>query len=180
MKVYTMLFPCNMILFTITIIGASILFTGCQSKSQIENNNVLALKRIYEEGVNKKNLEVIEDFLTDNYIRHCQAMPAELQLIKGKKAMMDLFRGHFMAFPDWKEEIEIKAVDHDIIVYLSTGTGTQTGKIGDWPPLGNKCDLDHIIIHRFEDGKIAETWSSWDNLTLMGQLGHYPPKSHNQ
>ena len=46
--------------------------------------------------------------------------------------------------------------------------------IGHLLPKGKKCELDHIIIHRFEEGKIAETWVSWDNLSLLGQLGHYP------
>ena len=153
-----------------------IFFTSCETK----NVNVEVLNRLYTEGINKQNLQIIEGSLTDNYIRHSQAMPPELQLIEGKEKMMELFKGHFSAFPDWKEEIEIKAVDGDIIVYLSKGTGTQTGPMGELPSRGKKCELEHIIIHRFEDGKIAETWASWDNLTLLVQLGHYPPKMENE
>jgi len=76
--------------------------------------------------VNQQNLEIIESLLTDDYKRHCQAMPPDLQTIEGKDIMMTLFKQHFLAFPDWKEETAIKAIDGDIIAYLSKGTGTQT------------------------------------------------------
>lgn len=152
-----------------------ILFSGCDTN----NGNVQVLKKLYSEGINKQNMKIIESSLADNYIRHCQAMPPELQKIEGKEKMMELFKGHFQAFPDWHEEIEIKTIDGDKIAYLSKGTGTQTGQAGKLPPTGKKCELEHIIIHRFEKGKIAETWASWDNLTLLGQLGHYPPTTNN-
>jgi len=158
----------------ITLLSLLILtffFSSCETNEP----NVQILKNLYSEGINKQNLEIIEASLSDNYIRHCQAMPPELQKIEGKEKMMELFKGHFQAFPDWNEEIEIKVIENDIIAYLSKGTGTQTGQAGHLPPLGNECEVEHIIIHRFEKGKIAETWASWDNLTLLGQLGHYPP-----
>ena len=148
---------------------------SCNTENKDEFSNVQILKRLYAEGINKQNLDVIEATLANDYVRHCQAMPPELQVIRGKEKMMELFKGHFSAFPDWKEEIEIKAVDKDIVAYLSKGTGTQTGQARNLPPKGKKCDVDHVIIHRFKDGQVAETWVSWDNLTLLGQLGHYPP-----
>jgi len=158
---------------SITLFGF-LSFIIISSSCNTNNVNVEVLNRLYSEGINKQKLEIIEASLTDDYERHCQAMPPNLQTIKGKDKMMDLFKGHFLAFPDWKEEIVIKAIDGDIVAYLSKGTGTQTGQAGELLPKGKKCELDHIIIHRFEEGKIAETWVSWDNLSLLGQLGHYP------
>jgi predicted ester cyclase len=29
-------------------------------------------------------------------------------------------------------------------------------------------------MHRFEHGEVAETWTSWDNLDVMRQLGLLP------
>lgn len=166
-------------LFTLLFMLVSILIlTACNSEKQQEAKNITALNKLYDEGINKQNLTVIEELLTDDYIRHCQAMPPDLQEINGKETMMELFKGHFSAFPDWNEEIEIKAVDGNTIAYISKGIGTQTGQAGNLPPKGLKCDVDHVIIHRFNNGKIAETWVSWDNLTLLGQLGHYPPEAN--
>ena len=166
-------------LFVLLIFGISLVLNSCHFEDKTESLNMDLLNRLYTEGVNKQNLEVIESSLAENYLRHCQAMPPELQKIEGKEQMMVLFKGHFSAFPDWKEEIKIKAVDGNTIAYISKGTGTQTGQAGNLPPKNRKCDVDHVIIHRFENGKIAETWVSWDNLTLLGQLGHYPPVNQN-
>jgi hypothetical protein len=27
-------------------------------------------------------------------------------------------------------------------------------------------------MHRFENGLVAETWTSWDNVAVLTQLGH--------
>jgi predicted ester cyclase len=32
-----------------------------------------------------------------------------------------------------------------------------------------------IGMHRFENGKIAETWTSWDNRAALAQLGLLAP-----
>jgi predicted ester cyclase len=164
----------------IILLCGSLILISCNSINNQESANIELLNNLYEEGINKQNLDIIETLLADDYVRYCQAMPSNLQVIEGKEKMMELFKGHFSAFPNWKEEIEIKAVDGNTIAYISTGTGTQTGQAGELPPKGKKCELEHIIIHRFENEKIAESWVSWDNLALLGQLGHYPPPSNGK
>jgi predicted ester cyclase len=37
-----------------------------------------------------------------------------------------------------------------------------------------------IGMHRFENGKIAETWTSWDNVAAMTQLGLMPGRPQAQ
>jgi hypothetical protein len=36
-------------------------------------------------------------------------------------------------------------------------------------------EIDFAGVHRIEDGKIAETWVTWDNLVGLTQLGLWPP-----
>jgi hypothetical protein len=38
-------------------------------------------------------------------------------------------------------------------------------------------ELVIIGVHRFEDGQLAETWTSWDNLAALTQLGLMPSGS---
>jgi len=52
--------------------------------------------------------------------------------------------------------------------------------MGDLPASGKSFTLVNLIIHRLEDGKIAETWVSWDNVAMLTQLGHLPPLSESQ
>ena len=56
-------------------------------------------------------------------------------------------------------------------------TGTQTGEMDGLPPSGKSYSIVNIIIHRFENGKIAETWVSWDNVAMLTQLGYFPPST---
>ncbi|HHI01958.1 MAG TPA: hypothetical protein ENL22_00385, partial [candidate division Zixibacteria bacterium] len=65
--------------------------------------------------------------------------------------------------------------ENDKVAYITKMTGTQTGPMGGLPASGKKFTLTNIVIHRFEDGKIAETWVSWDNVAMLSQLGFFPP-----
>ena len=62
----------------------------------------------------------------------------------------------------------------DFVAWRSTGTGTQQGPMGPFPATGRRMSITIIGMHRFENGKIAETWTSWDNVAALGQLGLLP------
>jgi predicted ester cyclase len=52
--------------------------------------------------------------------------------------------------------------------------------MGDLPASGKEFMLKNIVIQRIEDGKVAETWISWDNVAMLRQLGYFPPSENNQ
>jgi len=140
----------------------------------VEEHKAL-VRYITEEGVNKQNPDKWDKVLAPNYVRHCEAMPPELQEIHGVEIMKQFLREHFAAFPDWHEKIELMLAEGDKVAYVTTGTGTQAGKMGNFPPSGKKLKATTLIIHRIVNGKIAETWVSWDNLDMLRQLGHLHP-----
>ena len=113
--------------------------------------------------------------LSPDYVRHSQAMPQELREIRGKAAMHEWLLSNFAPFPDYHEEIEWLVAEGDFVAWRSRGKGTQTGSFGPFPPSGKQMDLVIIGMHRFEGALIAETWTSWDNLAALMQLGHFPP-----
>jgi predicted ester cyclase len=115
------------------------------------------------------------DCLSPNYVRHCQAMPPELQEISGKDAMHQWLLSNFVPFPDFHEEAEWVVGEGDFVAWRSRATGTQKGAFGPFPPSGKMMDLVIMGMHRFDGGLIAETWTSWDNLAALIQLGHFPP-----
>jgi predicted ester cyclase len=112
--------------------------------------------------------------LAPNYVRHCQAMPPPLQELCGPDAMRSWLLGNQVTFPDYREEIEMLVGEGDFVAWRSIGTGTQMGPMGPFPPTGRRMSIAIIGMHRFENGKVAETWTSWDNMAALAQLGLMP------
>jgi predicted ester cyclase len=132
----------------------------------------MALLRHVHERVNEGNVDVFNEALAAGYARHCQAMPPGAQEIHGPEPLKAFVREHLQAFPDWHDTIDFMFATDDWVAYQTTGTGTQTGPFGPFPATGKAVKLVSLIIQRMEDGKVAETWISWDNLAFLTQLGH--------
>lgn len=109
--------------------------------------------------------------LATDYVRHCQAMPPELQEMRGKEAMEAWLVSNQATFPDYHEEIEWLVGEGDYVAWRSRGTGTQSGPLGPFPATNKRMDVVIIGMHRFENGRVVETWTSWDNLAVLTQLG---------
>ena len=118
--------------------------------------------------------EAFVEMLTPGYVRHCQAMPPDLQEIRGPAAMLAWLRANQATFPDYREEIEFILAEGDFVAWRSRGTGTMAGPLGPFPATGKRMELTIIGMHRFEGERIAETWTSWDNLAALTQLGLMP------
>jgi C-1 hydroxylase len=162
-------------LFLIPVIAFTVLAAGCGDREKaIEEQNKALIQRIYDEGINNQNPDAWDGVLTPDYVRHCQAMPSEQQETHGPENAKAFLREHFTTFPDWHEEIQFMIAEGDKVALVSVGTGTQTGPMGNLPPSGKKIQLVNFVVHRFEDGKVAETWAGWDNLAIFKQLGYFP------
>jgi len=131
-----------------------------------------AIVRYVHDQVNKGNLDVFEEVLSADYSSHCQAMPPGAQEIRGAGPLVAFVKEHIRAFPDWHDDIDFLLAEGDLVSYATMSSGTQTGAMGPFPASGKSVRLVSLIIQRFESGKIAETWISWDNVSFLTQLGH--------
>jgi predicted ester cyclase len=61
------------------------------------------------------------------------------------------------------------------VAAYATYSGTMTGPLGDLPATGKSMESKFMTIFRIEDGRIAELWVEWDNLSMLTQLGLFPP-----
>ncbi len=79
------------------------------------------------------------------------------------------------AFPDMSATVEDVIAEGEKVVSRVTFRGTHQGEVEEYgPPTGKQVELEGITIHRFEDGKIVEEWNSYDNLSILQQLGLAP------
>jgi predicted ester cyclase len=143
------------------------------SDSRVEANKATVRQML--ERLSAGDVAGFTNHLSPDYLRHSQAMPPELQEIRGREAMHHWLLSNFEPFPDNHEELEWLVGEGDFVAWRSRGRGTQTGSMGPFPPSGKRMDLVIIGMHRFEGALIAETWTSWDNLAALTQLGHFPP-----
>ena len=77
-------------------------------------------------------------------------------------------------FPVYQDSISNMIAQGIKVAFISTITGIQTGPMGELPASGKSFTLDNIIMQRLDNGKIVETWVSWDNVAFMSQLGFMP------
>jgi len=159
-----------------------ILVSGCATDDKIarmEQENIETIRYVHSE-VAVGNMAAFDEVLAPNYVRHCQAMPPDLQEMHGG-AQLKEFVGEFIsAVSDFSETFDVIVADSDKVAYVTTMTATQTGPIGELPASGKTFTCVNIIVQRFEDGKIAETWVTWDNLAMLSQLGFFPPSETTQ
>lgn len=163
------------------IVGIIILISCSKDTkiAQMEEQNKALVQRIHTE-VSKGNIEIFDKVLLPDYVRHCQAMPPELQELHGTDQFKLFVKDFLRAVPDCKDSVLFIIAEGDKVAYVTTTTGTQTGPMGELPASGKEFTLTNIVIHRFVDGKIAETWVSWDNVAMLTQLGFFPPTAQNK
>ena len=147
--------------------------SGASSGDRAEENKATVRRML--ERLSSGDIDGFTDALAPDYVRHCQAMPPDLQERHGRDAMRGWLESNQAAFPDYHEELEWLVAEGDFVAWRSRGTGTQRGAFGAFPATNRRIDLTIIGMHRFdEEGRLAETWTSWDNLAALTQLGLLP------
>ena len=96
----------------------------------------------------------------------------DLRGLEEAKQFVAMFK---TAFPDMRATVEDVVAEDDKAVTRVTIRGTHQGETEEFgPPTGRQMEGQGLSLHRVEGGKIVEEWNSWDNLSLMQQLGLAP------
>lgn len=139
---------------------------------QDDGTKVRALFDRFAEAMNTRQLDLLDDLMAPDFVRHCQATP-HLD-IRSREQFKDFLREDAASFPDNVQTFDRIVVEGDMVGMWATYQGTQTGPLGPFPPSGKRAEFNFGGIVRIEDDKIAELWLTWDNMTILGQLGHLP------
>ena len=131
-----------------------------------EQNKTLA-RRFYDEVMNKKNLNAIDELGSPDFVDH-SAMPGQAPGLKGLKDSTAMF---LKAFPDMKMTGEEIVAEGDIVAARVTCTGTHKGEFLGAPATGKRVSFHGIDMIRFKGGKAVEVWHYGDDATVMAQLG---------
>ena len=132
-----------------------------------ELNNKAAVRRFFEEGWNKGDLDEVKAFLADQFVSH-NSLGVAIQ------SSDDYCRGvvsYRRAFPDLVSSVEDVIAEGDRVVARGTDRGTHRGEFLGRPASGSVVSTTWIEIFRMESGKAVEGWLETDTRTLMEQIG---------
>jgi steroid delta-isomerase-like uncharacterized protein len=132
--------------------------------------NIKIVQKLYD-CYNKNDLQQLNAFdslVSQNVQFRDPTMPnatSGLQAVKQSEA------NYIKAFPNKSSKIDtIFSVEDRVVVRWSVNA-TQKGPFQGIAPTNKPVKISGITIYRIADNKICEIWRSWDQLTLLEQLG---------
>jgi steroid delta-isomerase-like uncharacterized protein len=128
--------------------------------------------RGFFEAWNNRRPEAFDEFVSSDVVRHCQATPAVE--VRSLDQLKEFLQQDSAIFPDSRQTIVHMVAEGNLVGVWGTYEGTQRGPIGQLPSSGARTHFNFGAVFRMADGKIAEWWITWDNVTILRQLGHMP------
>lgn len=127
-----------------------------------------AVERRFKEAVwDRHDPDAADAFIASDVVENNSLLGKGLGLEGYKRTM----RMVFAAFPDARLTHEALIAEGDLVVERWTMRGTHRGEFMGVAPTNSPVTVSGIDIYRYVEGKRVETWSCFDALGLMRQLG---------
>jgi steroid delta-isomerase-like uncharacterized protein len=133
--------------------------------------NKALVRRLYEEVWNKRKLELVNEIISPS---HALQAPNVAGSAVGPEAYKRQILRFLEGYPDLRWTIEDTIAEKDKVVACWTISGTHRGHYMGVPATNKKVSVDGITIHHIANGKIMDSYSNWDALGMMQQLGVVP------
>ena len=140
----------------------------------IEANKQIS-RRILEELFSEGRMETADELIAPGAIGHDPSLPAPT---RGPDGVKQAAAGYRAGFPDLRIRIEDQCAEGDLVTTRWSAIGTNTGEFWGIPPSGKQVTVTGITIDRIIVGTVVESWTNWDALGMMQQLGVVPTAAH--
>ena len=91
--------------------------------------------------------------------------------VEGRTAIESSYRALFAVFPDWQITFDVPIVDGMRAALPFVARATHTGELLGLAGTGRRVEIHGALIHRIQDGLIAEEQRIYDFTALLMQLG---------
>lgn len=132
-----------------------------------ENKEIV--RRLFDEGFNKGNVEIAGEVIASDYIDH-SPIPAPAPGAEGFAKRMSALRAAFVQAAVLGNFL----AENDLVAFTWTFNGIHNGPFAGIPATGKKVSLAGINVERLKDGKIIEHWSHFDLAGLLKQITSNP------
>ena len=123
----------------------------------------------YLEIWNDGNLDLVDELYAPDLVWHVVDIGEDVVGVAAFKELVTAFR---TAFPDFHVSFDEVFAAGDKTVIRWTMTGTNTGSLQGLPPTGQPVRLQGVAISRAVDGKTAEVWQHYNQLSMFQQMGY--------
>ncbi len=134
--------------------------------------NKAIVRRLYGEVWNGRRLEVVNEIISPSHALHDNTAPGSSIGPEVYKRRVTRF---LTGFPDLRFSIEDVVAEEEKLAVSWNFSGTHKGEYMGIPATNTKVSVDGITIHHIVNGKIMDSYVSWDALGMLQQLGMAPP-----
>jgi steroid delta-isomerase-like uncharacterized protein len=139
--------------------------------------NKALIRRFYEEVWNQRKLKVVDELLSASHaLQEPNMSGAQTGPALYKQRVVELTT----AFPDLCFTLEDTIAEGEKVVASWTLSGTHRNEYLGIAATGKKISLEGITIHHIKNGKILDSYTRWDALGLMRQLGAIPAQKSRE
>jgi steroid delta-isomerase-like uncharacterized protein len=131
-------------------------------------------KRLAREGVriwSTGDFDSADEIYAPNYVNHQHHHLNDPRDLHGTEAMKTFATEFREAFPDFHDSIDIQLAEGEMVATRVISSGTHRGTLLGVEPTNEELSWTSINIDRISEGKIVETWTNWDMMGMMQQLG---------
>ncbi len=121
-----------------------------------------------EELQNAKNLEIIDEVMTEDCIIHLGSRYVD------KEKYKNIVKSNYKIFPDTHVTIKKQIAEDNRVVTQWKSSFTHSHEIMGKPPTYEEIVVSGTSIHKIIGNMIVEVWIYWDRHDLIEQLGIAP------
>jgi steroid delta-isomerase-like uncharacterized protein len=132
--------------------------------------NTALVRTWLDRVINGHDPAAVGEFFASDIVSH---QPGG-ETVRGAAAYQELASGYLAAFPDFRLTIDVVVAEDDRVAVRWTATGTQRGEFQGIATTGRRVTITGIEIDRVADGRVVETWTEFDRLGFLQQLGAAP------
>ncbi len=140
-----------------------------------EENKAL-VRRFIEELWNAGNLGIVDELVHPEFVDHGPAG----QQTRGPGGVRRFVEAYRATFPNVHIIVEDRIAAGDKVATRWTARATHRGELMGVPASGNKVEVTAISIDRISGSKFAESWTIYDALGMMQQIGAIPATEQSE